>query len=99
MTKLATVLVAIGFSTAAFAQQPAPRAPEAQPRRSAPEQQRGQQVMPFETIDKNKDGQLNRDEASAVPGLDFSTADANKNAALDKQEYTVAISRNTPPRG
>jgi hypothetical protein len=101
MKKAAATLIALGLSTVAFAQQRAPSAPAEQPRQATPEQQRGgsAQVIPFDAVDKNKDGQLNRDEASTVPGLDFAAADANKNSALDRQEYTAAIARIQSPRG
>lgn len=49
------------------------------------------QVPTFDTADKNKDGQLSRAEAGDVEGLDFSKADINQNASLDRQEFTAAM--------
>ena len=47
-------------------------------------QQRQAQVT-FDTADKDKDGKVTRDEASAVPGLNFTTADTDADASLSRQ--------------
>ena len=64
---LAVCLVAIGFSTAALAQ-------------DAP---------PFEDVDQNRDGVIDRTEAAAVEGLDFDRADANQDGSIDRAEYAA----------
>ena len=60
-------------------------------------QQRQAQVT-FDTADKDKDGKVTRDEASAVPGLNFTTADTDADASLSRQEYQVAMA-GAQPRG
>lgn len=108
MNKVAVTLVAFGFGTVAFAQQPAPQSPSQSPRQAVPEQHPAPgaqspgsaQQMSFDNVDKNKDGKITRDEASAVPGLDFAEADADDNDSLDRREYTLILARLTPtPRG
>jgi hypothetical protein len=107
-SKLAATFVALGFATVAFAQQPGQQSPSQSPRQSAPEQRSSpgsqppgsSQQMSFENVDKNKDGKISRDEASAVPGLNFAEADADDNDSLDQREYTLVIARLQPtPRG
>jgi hypothetical protein len=64
-----------------------------QPRQQQGAQQGAQGAVPsFDTADKNKDGQLSRAEASDLTGFDFSKADVNQNASIDRQEYTAAMS-------
>ncbi len=100
MKKSAGLLIAFGLSTVAWAQPGSPQPPAQQPRQEVPEQHHGAHTLSFEMVDKNKDGQLNKAEASTVPGLDFTAADINKNSALDRQEYTAAIAKAQPlPRG
>jgi Ca2+-binding EF-hand superfamily protein len=60
-------------------------------------QQRQAQVT-FDTADKDKDGKVTRDEASAVPGLNFTSADTNSDASLSRQEFQVAMA-GAQPRG
>jgi hypothetical protein len=59
--------------------------------------QRQAQVS-FDTADKDKDGKITRDEASTVPGLNFTSADTNADASLSRQEYQVAMA-GAQPRG
>ena len=54
--------------------------------------------MSFDTADKDKDGKITRDEASTVPGLNFTSADTNADASLSRQEYQVAMA-GAQPRG
>ena len=46
-----------------------------------------QALPPFDEVDQNRDGQITASEAAAVEGLDFSTADANQDGALSREEY------------
>jgi hypothetical protein len=52
----------------------------------------------FDTADKNKDGKINRDEATDVPNLNFSSADVNADASLSRQEFQTAMA-GARPRG
>ncbi len=70
---------------------PGSRSPEASG------QQRTAQVT-FDTADKDKDGKITRDEATEVPGLNFTSADTNADASLSRQEFQVAIA-GAQPRG
>jgi len=60
-------------------------------------QQRQAQVT-FDAADKDKDGKITRDEASAVPNLNFTSADTNADASLSRQEFQVAMA-GAQPRG
>jgi hypothetical protein len=77
------------FSIQAFAQGmttgPA-QAPSAATERSE------QSSTDFDKVDANKDGGVDKKEASAVPGLlaAFDKADANRDGKLDKSEYRIA---------
>src|SRR5262245_25961272 len=62
-----------------------------QPRQQGSQQGAQGAVPSFDTADKNKDGQLSRAEASDLTGFDFSKADVNQNASIDRQEYTAAM--------
>lgn len=53
----------------------------------------------FDTADQNKDGKVDPTEASAVPGLNFAAADADKDASLSRQEYMAAIALGRRPPG
>lgn len=44
----------------------------------------------FEEVDANGDGMISEEEAEAVEGLDFATADANQDGAIDRVEYEEA---------
>lgn len=59
--------------------------------------QRSAQVT-FDTADKNKDGRVTREEANDVPGLNFTAADTNDDAALSRQEFQTAMA-GAQPRG
>jgi hypothetical protein len=95
-------LLLVGFSgvvLAQGAQQGGASQERAQPRQQQSSPERAQQgaqretqsqVPTFDAADKNKDGRLSRAEAGDVDGLDFSKADINQNASLDRQEYMAA---------
>ena len=44
----------------------------------------------FEEVDANADGQISMEEAAAIEGLDFATADVDQDGALNPEEYTAA---------
>lgn len=44
----------------------------------------------FEEVDTNSDGQISQEEAAAIEGLDFATADADQNGSLSMEEYNAA---------
>ena len=52
----------------------------------------------FTLADQNDDGFVSREEASTVDGLDFSAADADRNAQLSPDEYRTAMEK-ARPRG
>jgi len=45
----------------------------------------------FEEVDANGDGQISQEEAAAIEGLDFVTADTNQDGALSMEEYNAAL--------
>ena len=47
----------------------------------------------FEELDANSDGEISMEEAAAVEGLDFATADTDLNGSLNQEEYTAAQSQ------
>jgi len=50
-----------------------------------------QGAMPsFEEVDTNSDGQISREEAQTIEGLDFATADTNQDGSLSRAEYQAA---------
>lgn len=51
-----------------------------------------QGLPPFEEVDANSDGQISREEAAAIEGLDFGTADTNQDGVLSMEEYNAAKS-------
>ena len=51
------------------------------------------QAMPtFEEVDTNSDGMISQEEAAAIEGLDFATADTDQNGSLSVEEYNAAQS-------
>jgi len=50
-------------------------------------------VVTFESLDRNRDGYVDRAEALALPGLDrvFNAADRRPDGRLDKVEYAKAL--------
>lgn len=83
MTRLAfATVVALGFGAAAAAQQtPAPFGYT--------------NTVSFKEADKNGDGRVNRSEADAIRGLDFTLADTNGDRVLTRQEFADALSSST----
>lgn len=57
--------------------------------------QRQAQVT-FDTADKNKDGEISRDEARDVDGLNFTAADTDDDQSLSRQEFQVAMAGRQP---
>ncbi len=49
-----------------------------------------QSLPAFEEVDTNGDGVISEEEAQAVEGLDFATADANQDGQLDRAEWAEA---------
>jgi hypothetical protein len=49
-----------------------------------------QDAPSFEEVDQNGDGMISQEEAAAVEGLDFATADTNQDGSLDRDEYNQA---------
>jgi Ca2+-binding EF-hand superfamily protein len=51
------------------------------------------QLHSFENVDRNKDGQVDKSEAGAVPGLsaNFEKVDRNRDGRLDRGEFTRAL--------
>ena len=80
---LATLLTLGVAATTAAQQAPAPRGND-----------RTNQVG-WQEVDKNKDGTLNREEANAINGFDFSRADTDDNKLLTRQEFEAAMARST----
>jgi Ca2+-binding EF-hand superfamily protein len=52
--------------------------------------------LSFDSVDTNKDGVITPNEALAVPGLDFSSADTDKSRTLDRQEFAAAMATTRP---
>ena len=65
---------------------------------TAPSSGQQRQAVAFDTADKDKHGKITRDEATVVPGLNFTSADTNADASLSRQEYQVAMA-GAQPRG
>ena len=70
------------------------------PGSTQPRAGQGQQTaqVTFDTADKDKDGKITRDEATVVPGLNFTSADVNADASLSRQEFQTAMA-GAQPRG
>ena len=49
-----------------------------------------QDLPSFEDVDANGDGQITRQEAAAIEGLDFTAADTNQDGTLSMEEYNAA---------
>jgi hypothetical protein len=50
----------------------------------------------FESADTNKDGVITQNEALAVPGLDFASADKDNSHSLSRQEFDAAMAKARP---
>ena len=49
--------------------------------------------LTFESVDTNKDGVITPNEALAVPGLDFASADTDNSKTLSRQEFAAAMAK------
>ena len=52
--------------------------------------------LSFESVDTNKDGVITQNEALAVPGLDFASADKDNSHTLSHQEFDAAMAKTRP---
>jgi hypothetical protein len=52
--------------------------------------------LAFEDVDRDKDGRISQQEASAVEGLDFSRLDTNADGWLTRSEYEIAKGSGAP---
>jgi hypothetical protein len=53
--------------------------------------------LTFESVDTNKDGVITQNEALAVRGLDFASADTDNSKTLSRQEFAAAMAKLQPP--
>jgi hypothetical protein len=49
-----------------------------------------QEPPAFEEVDTNSDGQISREEAATIEGLDFASADKDQNGSLSREEYVAS---------
>jgi hypothetical protein len=49
-----------------------------------------QEPPAFEDVDANSDGQISREEAATIEGLDFASADKDQNGSLSREEYEAS---------
>ncbi len=54
--------------------------------------------LSFESVDTNKDGVITQNEALAVPGLDFASADKDNSHTLSHQEFDSRDGEDGPGR-
>jgi hypothetical protein len=52
--------------------------------------------LSFQSVDTNKDGVITQNEALAVPGLDFASADKDNSHTLSHQEFDAAMAKTRP---
>jgi hypothetical protein len=52
--------------------------------------------LSFDSVDTNKDGVITQNEALAVPGLDFASADKDNSHSLSRQEFEAAMAKTRP---
>ena len=50
----------------------------------------------FESVDSNKDGKLDQNEAMGIPGFNFSSADVDDNRSVSRQEFQTALASSRP---
>ena len=55
--------------------------------------------MTFDKADLNKDGVIERQEATSIANRDFAEVDTDDNQAVSLDEFEVALKEPTPPRG
>ena len=76
----------------------APGTPDASTTSPRPGQGTETQVaqLSFEAVDTNHDGVITQNEALAVPGLDFASADKDNSHTLSHQEFDAAMAKTRP---
>jgi hypothetical protein len=52
--------------------------------------------LSFESVDANKDGVITPNEALAVQGLDFVSADKDNSRTLSREEFAAAMAKQRP---
>lgn len=82
-------VAALGLAAGAAAQQASQQPVE------TPEGRDRTNQISFEKADKNKDGEVNREEGNAIAGFDFSRADTNHDLLLSRAEFDAAMARST----
>jgi hypothetical protein len=53
----------------------------------------------FDKADVNRDGVIERTEATSIANQDFAEVDTNDNQAVSFDEFEVALQKAAPPRG
>ena len=53
----------------------------------------------FDKADINKDGVIERNEATSIANRDFAEVDTDDNQAVSIDEFEVALKDSAPPRG
>ena len=53
----------------------------------------------FDKADRNKDGVIERQEATSIANREFAEVDTDDNQAVSLDEFEVALQNPAPPRG
>ncbi len=57
-------------------------------------------ALSFDSVDANKDGKLNSEEANDIPGFNFTSADVDDDHSVSRAEFQAAMGNAIPrPRG
>jgi hypothetical protein len=78
---------------------PAPGVPPSATESAAPSPSSETSVaaQSFDAVDVDKSGTVDQAEARAIPDLNFSTADADRDETLSRQEFMTAMAGSRPP--